>query len=655
MGRNSKNRRPGNGPARNSGTATRDAGSVSMSTYRAVRALDALTPAFVQWFDDGSPGAAAAALHFLKHVEPVLARYLDGTAAAELTALDPDTLAAAITEEVRARIAGDTALPGAENAVFAVEAVHAYVDFLAETGRWSGSEEQLDLVVAFLDVVAGDEEVDGYLEVPDIPDEQALTVLSALPLIQRVTALLRWIGPGKPVTATGALRLRDIEAAAACVGVAVRGAGKRIEDEPPGTERLFGMEPMLDVAPAPDVVPASNTVPRVRSMYDVPLLAQIWAALQAAEIIDVTAARVVPFEGAEGFLTGAASQQVAEFSMFISCFLEQSVLRHDPDRPWEWLAAGMQTSILMAAATPEPPAMERVLGAAEHAPEAEKSMADAIARLVVARLEDLAELGLVTIDTHIRVPPALVRAVADTFDDDRVLADLGLADDLEEQDTAVSGAGPSAAGPGAAGRAALRQSPWPAGAVLQLKVTLKGSKPPIWRRVTVPAPMSLAQLHQVIQVLFGWLDQHLHQFQTSGYDGHLYAPVDQDGEDDFYGEPSGDESKASVGEVLPAVGSTMTYTYDFGDNWEHSVTLEKVLSDDDGTGQLPRCTAGRGAAPAEDSGGTWGWANIVQAVNDPGHAEHEEYREWLGLRMGETLDPKAFDPDEVNEELAGVF
>lgn len=66
-------------------------------------------------------------------------------------------------------------------------------------------------------------------------------------------------------------------------------------------------------------------------------------------------------------------------------------------------------------------------------------MADALARLVIARLEDLAELGLVTIDTHIRVPPALIRAVADTFDDDRVLAERGLADDPEEQDTAASG------------------------------------------------------------------------------------------------------------------------------------------------------------------------------------------------------------------------
>lgn len=620
-----------------------------MSTFRTGRALDALTPAFVQWFDDGSPGAAAVALHFLKHVEPVLARYLDGTATADLTAFDPDSLAAAFTEEVAARVAGDSALPGAENAVFAVEALHAYVDFLVETDRWTGSEGQLARVMTLFPG-AGDQEEDGYLEVPDIPDEQALEVLSALPLIQRVTALLRWIGSGKPVTATGALRLRDIEAAAACVGVAVRGAGKRIGDELPGTERLFGMEPMLDVAPAAGAARATEAVPTVRSMYEVPLLAPIWAALQAAEIIDVMATKVVPYEGAEGFLTGTASQQVSEISLFISCFLEEYVLRHDPGQPWEGLVAGMQTSILMAAATPDPPALERVLGAADRAPEAEKLMASAITRLVVARLEDLAELGLLIIDSRIRVPPALIRAVADAFDDDQVLADLGLADDPDTPGTAVSGARPDAPS-----STPLLPSPWPAGAVLQLKVMLKESKPPIWRRVTVPAGMSLAQLHLVIQVLFGWLDYHLHHFQAGNYDGPLYAPVDPDGGGDFYGEPSRDESKASVGDVLPAVGSTLTYTYDFGDNWEHAVTVEKVLTDDDGAGQLPQCTAGRGAAPAEDSGGIWGWENIVQAVNDPGHPEHETYREWLGLPHGESLDPKAFGPDEVNQNLARLF
>ncbi|MCB5292053.1 plasmid pRiA4b ORF-3 family protein [Arthrobacter sp. SO3] len=167
--------------------------------------------------------------------------------------------------------------------------------------------------------------------------------------------------------------------------------------------------------------------------------------------------------------------------------------------------------------------------------------------------------------------------------------------------------------------------------------------------------MPLPQLHQVIQALFGWFDYHLHEFRTGGFRGPAYAPVDLDGDSDFYGDASLDESKVTVGELLPAAGSTMSYTYDFGDNWVFAIKAEKILPADDGGGQLPRCTAGRGAAPAEDSGGTWGWANVVEAVNDPSHEEHQKYREWLGMLPGETLDPKAFYLDEANEDLADLF
>jgi hypothetical protein len=632
MSKNSKNRRTGKGPAAKSGHGSQASGSVSLSTFRAGRALDALTPAFVQWFDDGSPGAATAALECLKQVEPVMGRYLDSTAAVEVTGFEPVPLAIAISDEVAAT-ADDSAaeLSDVENAVFVVDAVHAYVEFLSETGRWSGSAGQLAGVMEFFDTIAEDDDGPGYIDVPDIPEEQALEVFSGLPLIQRATALLRWIGDGRPVTGTGALRLRDIEAAAACVGVTVRGDTKRADSARPGTAG------------------SADSVPTVRSMYEVPLLAQMWAALEAAELIEITSTKVVPFEDSEDFLAGGTSERLEEFFIFTACFLEQAVLRYDPEQPWERILAGLQASILIAAATADPPLLERVLAAADQAPEAEKKMAGLLTSLAVGRLEALAELGLLTIDTHFRVPPALIGCVADTFDNDWVLADLGLGEAPDDADVEPAVAESTALG-------TTVTAPQPAAqSILQLKIMLNDSKPPIWRRVLVPAGMPLPQLHAVIQALFGWLDYHLHQFQTGGFRGPTYAPVDPDGEDDFYGEPSHDESKVTVGELLPAVGSTVTYTYDFGDNWVHGIKVEKILAADDDGGQLPRCTAGRGAPPAEDSGGTWGWANIVQAVNDPSHEEHQEYREWLGLRPGETLDPKAFDVKQANEDLADLF
>jgi hypothetical protein len=414
--------------------------------------------------------------------------------------------------------------------------------------------------------------------------------------------------------------LRDVEAAAACVGVVVRGASTATS--------------------------TSDGVPTVRSMYEVPLLAHMWAALESTELIAVKATKVVPLDS-ERFLAGDASVQLDEFSMFVSSFLEQAVVRHDPDQPWEKLISAMQASLLLAASTPEAPSLESVLAAPDHAPEAEKMMTTLLTKVAMDRLESLAELGLLTIDTHFRVPPALIGCVADTFDNPWVLAELGLGEEPDDQETQPQPHGP-------AGHAS-KETPRPADdRVLQLKIGLKGSKPPIWRRVLVPAGMPLPQLHRVIQGVFAWLDYHLHHFQTGGFRGPTYAPVAPDGDDDFYGETTLDESKVTVGQLLPLVGSTMTYTYDFGDDWEHAITLEKVLDSDDG-GQLPRCTAGRGAAPMEDSGGVWGWTDIVQAVNDPGHGEHKQYREWMGLGPGEPLDPKAFDIEGANEDLADLF
>ena len=582
-----------------------------------------------------------------------MGRYFEGTSAAEVTGFVGIPLAIAISAEVAAvaavadRSAGSAGsaadMADVENAVFVVDAVRAYVDFLSATGRWSGPADQLAEIMEFFDDLAEGDDGHQYLEVPEFPDEQALEVFSGLPLIQQATALLEWIGDGKPVTGTGALRLRDIEAAAACVGVAVKGAaGKGTAGR--GTD-----------SPLPGTAGSADDVPTVRSMYEVPQLAKMWAALEAAELIEFTSTKVVPFEDSGAFLTGGTSERLEELVFFVDQYLETAVLGWDPEQPWEQLVSGLQASILLAAATADPPEKARVLAAPDNAPAAEKAMAGLLTGMALRRLEDLAGLGLLSIDTHFRVPPALIRCVANDFDDEWVLADLGITPAPED-------AGPEPVEESAVVRQAqapverkvvMRQTAaqQAAAPVLQLKIMLDDSKPPIWRRVLVPAGTPLTELHQVIQALFGWYGYHLHQFQAGGFRGPTYAPADPDGRDDLYGDSSLDEAAVTAGELLPDVGSTLSYTYDFGDNWVHVVTVEKILADDGG-GRLPRCTAGRGAAPAEDSGGIWGWTNIVQAVNDPGHEEHKEYREWLGMRPGDSLDPKAFDMEEANQGLA---
>jgi hypothetical protein len=176
--------------------------------------------------------------------------------------------------------------------------------------------------------------------------------------------------------------------------------------------------------------------------------------------------------------------------------------------------------------------------------------------------------------------------------------------------------------------------------VWQLKITLYGAKPPIWRRVQVPAAMALSDLHHVIQTAMGWTNSHLHEFEIGGL---MYAEPNP-----FFEEPDPDLLDASsvrLGEVLQ-VGETLTYTYDFGDDWRHSVLVEKEVEPDPNV-VLPVCLGGRRACPPEDVGGVWGYAEFLLAWRDPDHPEHQELRDWAGP----YFDPDAFDSEAVTSYL----
>ena len=191
-----------------------------------------------------------------------------------------------------------------------------------------------------------------------------------------------------------------------------------------------------------------------------------------------------------------------------------------------------------------------------------------------------------------------------------------------------------------------RPAPTPATAasrtsyVFQLKVTLKGTKPPVWRRVLVEGSSTLDKVHAVIQAAFGWWDYHLHEFEIGGT---RYGVPDPD--DDDWGVPTTDESGVRLDAVAEA-GSRISYTYDFGDNWHHDVVVEKVLPAD-ATMTLPACVDGRRACPPEDCGGTGGYEHLLEILADPGHPEHRERLEWIGR----PFDPAAFDPSEFEENL----
>ncbi|SPE28314.1 conserved hypothetical protein [Candidatus Sulfopaludibacter sp. SbA3] len=180
--------------------------------------------------------------------------------------------------------------------------------------------------------------------------------------------------------------------------------------------------------------------------------------------------------------------------------------------------------------------------------------------------------------------------------------------------------------------------------IYQLKVTLLGTDPPIWRRLLVPAGATLAYLHDVLQTAMGWDDDHLHEFSAGQRRFGRANP-----EERFLGMPSEeeDERMVSLSSVLARVGSKVIYTYDFGDGWEHAIVLEKRLPVDPSIA-YPVCTDGQLACPPEDCGGIPGFYDLVEVLGDPNHERHDEMRDWIG----DDFDPEAFSVDNVNQALA---
>ena len=178
---------------------------------------------------------------------------------------------------------------------------------------------------------------------------------------------------------------------------------------------------------------------------------------------------------------------------------------------------------------------------------------------------------------------------------------------------------------------------------LQFKVTLKGISPPIWRRVQVPCTYTFWDLHVAIQDAMGWLDCHLHLFRlrdsVSGKDFLVGIPDDGGFVDDL---------EILAGWDIPVVlyltlaGRAVTYEYDFGDDWQHALLLEKIIPRDPLV-TYPVCIGGRRACPPEDCGGIPGYGGFLEAIQDPTHEDHQSMMTWVGG----AYDSEAFDKARV--------
>jgi hypothetical protein len=167
--------------------------------------------------------------------------------------------------------------------------------------------------------------------------------------------------------------------------------------------------------------------------------------------------------------------------------------------------------------------------------------------------------------------------------------------------------------------------------IATLRIELNDSDPPIWRVVEVPTSITLKILHDIVQAAMGWLDYHLWELVI---DGQAYGlPMDED----WGTAPRKVASRTRLRDVLAPGTARIDYTYDFGDNWEHSLIVSDVRPGDPHTA-YPRFIDGQRDCPPEDCGGIPGFYEMLEARADPEHPDHAEISEWLD----------GYDPDELD-------
>ncbi len=177
--------------------------------------------------------------------------------------------------------------------------------------------------------------------------------------------------------------------------------------------------------------------------------------------------------------------------------------------------------------------------------------------------------------------------------------------------------------------------------VHQLRVTLVGIAPPIWRQFQVESDTTLYRLHQILQIVMGWENYHLYQFTAGGTE---YGEPDPD-----FGMPVRSSRTVRLSQIAPSRRNKFLYVYDFGDNWEHEILVERIGSPEVG-GRYPVCLAGERACPPEDCGGVWGYTDLLEIIRSPDDERYEEMMEWLGG----SFDPERFDLEAVNRDLRRI-
>jgi hypothetical protein len=379
---------------------------------------------FIQWHGTESPDPADA-FECLELVKLFLTAQhaIDGSSSA--TEIPGESVEPAV-ESVIAALDPEQAEDALDDFYFAL---HSFAHFLKATGRWTGTEDAYEELHTVLGrgIGAAASNLPDIL-VPQLSEEEQDAAFSSMPLIQRASSLLDWLGTGKEVTATGALRLKDIEAAAAAVEVQAR--GKR-------GARPVGSREEVEVSGQPDAPLEVST------MFDVPVLREIWTALVGAGLITLSSTRAVPGPAATAWNSAAVKERV-DMRRMLSVVLLVRVLS-DSDDAWDRETVSETLCTILAYGTTDDPvpvaeleslaAMDADGPFLDDAGLADPELAESGLEEIYAsfaaleaqnRLSLFAELGLVEATTDYRIPPVAVQCV------DLALGFLNLADEPED-------------------------------------------------------------------------------------------------------------------------------------------------------------------------------------------------------------------------------
>lgn len=369
------------------------------------RVVDSMAGDFIQWHGTEAPDPADA-FECLELVKLFLTAQhaINGTSSA--TAIDSEGVEQA-AEAIAASLDPDETDEAFDDIYFAL---HSYIHFLKGTGRWSGPDSSYEELHSALGrgVAAAIPQLP-VIQVPNLSDDHQEVAFNAMPLIQRATSLLDWIGTGKEITSTGALRLKDIEQAAAAVGVQARGKRAASRARPHFDLETAGSQP--------------ETLPEVGTMHDVPVLRDIWSALVGANLITLGSAKAIPGPEVAAWNSTRIEERLNIRRMLLVVLLV-GVLA-DEDQVWDSEAvAGTLLAILTYGTTDEPMPVAELekMASPDHKSTLlqDADLEDAALEEIYAsfaalqaqqKLSLLAELGLVEAATDYRVPPVAIQCL----------------------------------------------------------------------------------------------------------------------------------------------------------------------------------------------------------------------------------------------------